>query len=75
MDEIISEIYRLVKKKMREQAAYDRDAYAEIVDETIEYFLEKGKLDEDDNLEFIKDQLDQMYEAATDSLADEEGEY
>lgn len=75
MDEIISEIYQLVKTKMREQAAFDRDAFYELVDETIEYFLERGKLDEDDNLEFIKQQLDELYETATDSLADEENEY
>ncbi|MEI6379255.1 MAG: hypothetical protein WCO55_06415 [Candidatus Falkowbacteria bacterium] len=75
MDEIINEIYQLVKKKMREQAAVERDAYTEIVDETIEYFMEKGKLSDDDNIEFIKDQLDEMYESATDSMADEENEY
>ena len=75
MDEIINEIYQLVKKKMREQAAFERDAYTEIVDETIEYFMEKGKLNDDDNIEFIKDQLDDMFDSATDSLADEENEY
>ena len=75
MDETINEIYQLVKKKMREQGAYDRDAYTELVDETVEYFIEKGKLDDDDNLEFIKDQLDEMFEVATDSLADEENQY
>ena len=72
MDEIISEIYTLVKKKMREQAAFTREAYNEVVDETIEYFLEKGKITDDDNLELMKNELNDLYESAEDSLADED---
>lgn len=67
MEPIAEEIYELVKKKMYEQGAFDRDAYEELVDETIGYFIEKGKLTDDDNEEFIKDQLTKMW-----SLAQEE---
>ncbi len=71
MEEVVQQIYQLVKKKMREQGAYDRDSYSQLVDETIAYFYEKGKLGDDENEEFIKDQLLQMWEAATEQMADE----
>ena len=71
MDNVVQDIYQLVKKKMREQGAYDRDAYSEFVDETIDYFYEKGKLDVDENEEFIKDQLMAMWEDVADSIADD----
>lgn len=69
MDELVQEIYQLVKKKMREQGAYDFEAYSEFIDETIEYFREKGKLDEDENEEFIKSQLMSMWEDVSDAMA------
>jgi len=71
MDFIINEILTLVKKKMREQGAFDRDAYKNLVEETIDYFLEKGKLTDDDNLEFIEDHLMEMYEFARDEFSHE----
>ena len=57
MENILEEILQLVKKKMREQGGYDRDSYKQFVEETIDYFIEKGKLTDHDNLEFIKDRL------------------
>lgn len=68
MESIAEEILTLVKKKMAEQAAYDRDAYKELVEETIEYFREKGKLTDDDNDEFIKDQLMNVWSAVKDEF-------
>lgn len=68
--EIIEEILELVKKKMGEQAAYDREAYEELVDETIVYFREKGKLTDEDSDEFIKDQLMSMWETVQDEFAE-----
>lgn len=70
MDEVVQEIYSLVKKKMREQGAYDREAYSQFIDETIDYFYEKGKLSEDENEEFIKGQLIALWENLEDNLAD-----
>ena len=76
MDEITQEIYTLVKKKLKEQAAYDRNSYIELVDETIQYFIEKGKLTDDDNLEFIQNELQDMWELVEGDLAvDEEKMY
>ena len=69
MEEITGEILELVKKKMREQGAYDREAYHGLVEETIEYFKEKGKMTVDDNDEFIEDQLMDMWEFVKDELA------
>ena len=67
--EQIEEILELVKKKMKEQGGYDREAYKEFVEETIEYFIEKGKLSDDENLEFIKDTLLEMWEGVEEELA------
>ncbi len=61
MEAIIEEILSLVKKKMREQGGYDRDAYKQYVEETIEYFQSKGKISEDENTEFIEDRLMDMW--------------
>jgi len=69
MESIVQEILDLVKKKIVEQAAFDRDAYKELVEETIEYFKEKGKLTNDDNDEFIEDQLMAMWEEVEDCMA------
>jgi len=69
METIAEEILNLVKKKMAEQAAYSKDAYKELVKETINYFLEKGKLTDDDNLEFIESRLMDMWEIVLDELA------
>lgn len=66
----IEEILDLVKKKMTEQGAYTRDAYVEFVDESINYFVEKGKLTDDDNLKFIEDRLMEMWEFVQDEFAE-----
>ncbi len=72
MEGIIQEILNLVKKKMREQGGYDRNAYKQFVQETIEYFQEKGKINEDDNTEFIEDRLMDMWNKVQESLAYEQ---
>ena len=69
MESLTLEILQLVKKKMAEQAAFDRDAYKELVEETIEYFREKGKLTDEDNDEFIEDQLLDMWESVQEEFA------
>ena len=61
MEVIIQEILELVKKKMTEQGGYNMDAYKQYVSETIEYFIEKGKISEDDNTEFIEDRLMEIW--------------
>jgi polyhydroxyalkanoate synthesis regulator phasin len=68
--EQIEEILELVKKKMKEQGGYDREAYKEYAEETIDYFIEKGKLSEDDNLEFIKDSLMDLWDDVSAELAE-----
>lgn len=57
MEQTTNEILTLVKKKMTEQGGYSREAYKQFVGETIEYFQEKGKLTDDDNLEFLEKTL------------------
>ena len=62
MEQQTSEILDLVKKKMREQGAFSRDAFKEYIQETIEYFREKGKLTDDDNEELIEDKIMQHWQ-------------
>ncbi|MBA3047549.1 hypothetical protein KKC83_00700 [Patescibacteria group bacterium] len=69
MEPIVEEILQLVKKKMQEQGGFDRDAYKQLVEETILYFQEKGKLTDDDNLEFIEDRLMDVWEDVQDEFA------
>ena len=68
MEEVIEEIYQLVKKKMSEQGAYDMSSYRELIDETILYFREKGKLTDDDNEKLIVEQLLGMWEFIKDDV-------
>ena len=72
METEINEILALVKKKMHEQGAFDREAYKALVAETIDYFIEKGKLTDDDNLEFIEDRLMNMYDTVQEEFLDQE---
>ncbi|PLX21501.1 hypothetical protein C0584_02430 [Candidatus Parcubacteria bacterium] len=69
MEELIEEIYELVKKKMSEQGAYDRNSYKMLIDETIVYFHEKGKMTDNDNEKFIVDQLMQKWEFVREELS------
>ncbi|MCG2695646.1 hypothetical protein L6248_01795 [Candidatus Parcubacteria bacterium] len=69
MEPIVEEILQLVKKKMQEQGGFDRDAYKQLVEETILYFQEKGKLTDDDNLEFIEDRLMDVWEDVQNEFA------
>jgi hypothetical protein len=72
MEDIAFDIFELVKKKMREQGAYDREAYRQFVEESIDFYLERGRLTDDDNLEFLKDWLEERFEGLDDRLADDE---
>ena len=69
MEEVIDQIYQLVKKKMSEQGAYDKDSYRALIDETILYFREKGKLTDEDNEKFISEQLLGMWEFVQDDMS------
>ncbi len=71
MEPLAQEIFELVMVKLREQAAYTRDAYKQLVEETIDYFNERGKIDEDENVAFIEDQLMNMWEQVETELGEE----
>ena len=66
----LEDILNLVKKKIVEQGAYDYDAYKELVEETIDYYITKGKLTDEDNLQFIEDQLLDMWEDVRSEFAE-----
>ncbi|MBU1349757.1 MAG: hypothetical protein ABII94_04740 [Patescibacteria group bacterium] len=68
MEAIIEEIKQLVKNKMREQGAYDRDAYKQFVEESIEYYQTKGVLTDDDNLQFIEERLLSIWDEVKNEL-------
>ncbi len=62
MEALLENILSLVKKKMQEQGGYSRDAYNDFIDETVEYYKQKGKITDDDNEGFIKDRLMEMWD-------------
>lgn len=72
MENIAGEILQLVKKKMKEQGAYNRESYDEFIDESIEYFKERGKMGDDENDSLIRAELNEMFEHIKDQMADEE---
>jgi hypothetical protein len=61
MDEIMQEVLALAKKKMREAGEYDREAFHEFLEESIDYYITKGKLTDEDDLDAIKEELLEMY--------------
>jgi hypothetical protein len=70
--ENINEAWQLIKIKMAEQAAFNYEAYEELVDETIEYFRERGKITDEDNDELMRNELLGMWDAAQDNFADKD---
>lgn len=72
MDNLAGEILQLVKKKMKEQGAYDRESFDEFIEESMEYFKERGKMTDDENEGLIRAELDGMFEHVKDTLADDE---
>ena len=71
MEALVEEILQLVKIKMREQAAYDQASYRALIDETITYFHEKGKITDDDNEKFIIDRLMEMWEYVQEEFSED----
>jgi len=70
MEALIEEILELVKKKMREQAAYDQSSYRALIEETITYFYEKGKMTDNDDEKFIITRLMEMWEYVQDEFSE-----
>ncbi|MEA3449578.1 MAG: hypothetical protein U9Q85_01180 [Patescibacteria group bacterium] len=71
MEDIIQDISKLIKKKMQEQGVYDREGYRNLVNESMDYFVSKGKLIDDDNLEFIEDRLLELYSQFSEELSED----
>lgn len=69
MEELLEKILNLVKKKMQEQGGYSREAYSDFIDETIEYYKQKGVITDDDNEEFIKSRLMEMWENVEEEMS------
>lgn len=72
MEPILEEILILTKKKMHEQGAFSRGEYKNLIMESIDYYLSKGRLTDDDNLEFIEDRLLNMYNVVRDEMGDDD---
>lgn len=71
MDDIMEKIVALVKKKMRESGEYGQEAYREFVEEALDFYVERGEIGEDENLEMVKDQLDDLWEPIEGKMADD----
>lgn len=72
MENIVGEILQLVKKKMKENGAYDRESYDEFIAESMDYFKERGKMGDDENEGLILAELDDMFEHIKETMADDE---
>ena len=71
MEDLIKEILSTVKNKMEENGSYDREAYKQYVEETIEDFKERGHIGDDENEELIEDEILNMWESVEEGLAKE----
>lgn len=71
MDEIKQDILNLAKKKMRESGEYSREAYRQFIEESIEYYLEKDRLTEEDDLDAIQEEMMEMFNDIEDEAADD----
>lgn len=69
MEQIIQDIFELTIRKMKESGAFEHNDYKALVEESIEYYQQTGRLTDEDNDEFIEDQLISMWEAARKRLA------
>ncbi len=74
MESTIEEMLVLIRKKIAEQGAYDREAYRHFVGETIEYFRERGKLGDDENEDYLENALMNRYQEVRDDFLDGEDE-
>ncbi|MEI8360593.1 MAG: hypothetical protein WCG01_00435 [bacterium] len=72
MDNLVGEILDLVKLKMKESGAYDRDSFDEYIDETIDYFKQRGKMNDEENEQLIRSELDSLFSHIKSKLADNE---
>jgi hypothetical protein len=57
---------------MKENGAYDRNPFDEYIDETIDYFKQRGKMDDEENEQLIRSELDAMFPHIKDQMADQE---
>jgi hypothetical protein len=62
MDEAMQDVLELARTKMREAGEYTPEAFREFIEESIDYYLEKGRLSEEDDLDAIKEELIKMYD-------------
>lgn len=71
MDEIKQDILNLAKKKMRESGEFSREAYRQFIEESIEYYLEKNRLTEEDDLDAIQEEMMEMFNDIEEEEADD----
>jgi len=62
MEDEVRDILELTKTKMREAGEFTREAYRGFIEESIEYYLEKGRLSDEDDLDAITEELMAMFE-------------
>lgn len=74
MDQIVGEIFELTIKKMAEQGTFGHNDYKTLIEESIEYYRQYGRLTDDDNDEFIEDELLERWPAAKKRLEDRTAE-
>ena len=70
MSEITGKIFTLTKKKLAEHGSYDREVYGQMIDEAIDFYQSRGEFDDDENWEFVKNELLERWESVEDKVAE-----
>jgi hypothetical protein len=61
MDEVMQKILSLTRKKMREAGEYGREAFHEYAEESLDFYLDRGEITEDENLDLLLEELMENY--------------
>lgn len=71
MEEIKQKIITLTRKKMRESGEYNREAFREFLEESVDFYISRGEISEEENIDLILDELSEMYNHIEEKEGDE----
>ena len=67
----MQKILNLARKKMRESGEYSREAFRQFLEESLEYYVEKGEISEDENSDMMLEELLERYNDVENREGDE----
>lgn len=71
MNETMQKILDLARKKMRESGEYGREAFREFLEESLDFYVERGEISEDENLDMMLGELTELYNTIENRESDE----